>query len=414
MSEPDRLHRLLGGPELAWLIARVRKRLERDEPLEGTVTLSSATQPQRDAVYRLLGRRPRAGAALSVPLPAVDKVLRESGVCPAGLATAVTALTGPIPSRAALAREQKLLWDSAFQPLDDLAGRRSALADWVRGLRESGLLRRLAPDPVAARELTRTLARVVGALPAEPVSLAEFAARTAGGAHALDDDRPLATLTLGAARALTGMPAGSGAQWRRELWSAVGVARDELSSTVLTLGLPGDADTPTGRALRGCYGEPVVLTLRQLMRLPPHIAVPQVFACENPAIVSAAADKLGPHCAPLVCTQGQPGTAVIRLLRSLADAGARIRYHGDFDWGGIHIGNVVFARVPAQPWHFSATDYSACAHLGQPLTGRQVTASWDPHLAGAMARHGLAVEEEQVMSPLLADLARSPKAAHCH
>jgi hypothetical protein len=49
------------------------------------------------------------------------------------------------------------------------------------------------------------------------------------------------------------------------VWAAVGVLCDELSSAVLTLGLPGDA-TVTGRMLSIARsdGQPVWLTLRQL------------------------------------------------------------------------------------------------------------------------------------------------------
>ncbi|CAL9579348.1 hypothetical protein SUDANB178_04969 [Streptomyces sp. enrichment culture] len=93
----DRLTRLLGDPGLAWLVDRVRRRMGREEPLTGPVTLREPTAGQRAAVERLLGRAPGAGRALSVRLDAVDAVLRRSGVSPDGLAAAVTALTGPVP-----------------------------------------------------------------------------------------------------------------------------------------------------------------------------------------------------------------------------------------------------------------------------------------------------------------------------
>lgn len=67
-----------------------------------------------------------------------------------------------------------------------------------------------------------------------------------------------------------------------------------------------------------------------------------VRICENPVVVAAAADALGPACPALVCTGGQPSAAVLVLvlvlLRSLTRAGARLSHHGDFDWGGVRIG----------------------------------------------------------------------------
>ena len=45
---------VLGGGDLAWLVARVRRRMERGEPLDTTVTLANASPEQRAAVQRLL------------------------------------------------------------------------------------------------------------------------------------------------------------------------------------------------------------------------------------------------------------------------------------------------------------------------------------------------------------------------
>ena len=172
-------------------------------------------------------------------------------------------------------------------------------------------------------------------------SLGAFAARVTGRAHALDDDSPLGTLALGAARVLAALehpgPDESPAEARREAWAAVGLLSDELSSTVLTLALPGDASM-TGRILAAASesGEPVWLTLRQLVRSPPRwraADVGAVLVVENPSVVALAADTLGARTAPIVCTNGQPRAATMVLLRSLAATGVRLRHHGDFDWG---------------------------------------------------------------------------------
>jgi uncharacterized protein (TIGR02679 family) len=182
--------------------------------------------------------------------------------------------------------------------------------------------------------------------------------------------------------------------------------KDEVSSTVLTLGLPGDDQTPTGRALAAWReaGQPVVLTLRQLVRNPPKLSGQPVAVCENPVVVSTAADRLGPACRPLVCTNGQPGAAVLHLLRLLVDAGAELAYHGDFDWGGLRIGNVLFDRLPARPWRFDTASYLAAAPRGHTLAGTAAEACWDGDLTDAMRASGKAVEEELVLDDLLDDL----------
>ncbi|GAA3040812.1 hypothetical protein GCM10020000_19240 [Streptomyces olivoverticillatus] len=97
-----------------------------------------------------------------------------------------------------------------------------------------------------------------------------------------------------------------------------------------------------------------------------------VRICENPAVLAAAADACGADCPPLVCLQGQPSAAALTLLRHLHNGGARLLYHGDFDWGGLRIANVLLSHVPWRPWRYTATDYRALAAAAAqlpPLTG---------------------------------------------
>ncbi|MGI8940215.1 MAG: TIGR02679 family protein, partial [Iamia sp.] len=197
--------------------------------------------------------------------------------------------------------------------------------------------------------------------------------------------------------------------WRRT-WATVGVLCDDLSVSALALNLPVAhsselvADTIAGHAI---VGEPLRLTLRQLATAEIEVVPASVVhVCENPAVVGQAASLLGDECAPLVCVEGNPDSAVAALLDLLVDGGAVLRYHGDFDWGGLTIANQVMARWGAAPWRMGEADYRAAAGAARkPLTGRSVAASWDPGLAPAMIEAGLAVHEEQVISVLLGDLA---------
>ncbi|MFR0355111.1 TIGR02679 family protein [Streptomyces sediminimaris] len=409
----DRLTRLLGHADLAWLLERIRRRMAREEPLTGPVTLATPTDAQRAAAERLLGRPPGTGRSLSIRLEAVDTVLRRSGAAPGGLAAAVTALTGPVTRLADVREQQAHAWQEAYAPL---AGLGPELAAWADRVRADGLVRRLARTPRAARNLLTSAATALRELPADPpVSLAAFAARTLGDAHALDDGTPLATLVHSGIRALSGFPDGTGAEWRREVWASAGLLKDALSSTVLTLGLTG---TPALNALAET-GEPAVLTLRQLTRTPPRTAPATVYVCENPTVLATAADRLPrsrrrsngspsfPGRPPLVCLQGQPSAAALTLLRHLHAHGATLRYHGDFDWGGLRIAAALLRRVPWQPWRYTAADYRAAASaapLAPPLTGAPATAPWDPDLRPALTEIGVRVEEEAVLGLLLGDL----------
>jgi uncharacterized protein (TIGR02679 family) len=406
----DRLRRLLGGADLRWLVERVRARLERGLLLDGAVTLVGASEAHRRAVARLLGRPAGRGASLSVSLPAVEELLRGAGVAP-DLAAAVRALTGPVADRAAERSAAERHWSAVLAVAEQAARRRPALTPWVEWLRSTGLLRRLAGGaPERARELVEQAVAVLDLLPANGQPLSVLAASGAGGGHRLDPDQPLATLVLRAASLLGEVPPGQGAEWRRTVWASVGVLAGELTNPVLTLSLPGDPRTVTGRALALWTeaGQPVHLTARQLLRDPPDLSGLQgrdVFVCENPTVVAEAANRLGADAAPLICANTHPGGAATVLLRQLGAGGARLRYHGDFDWPGVTIANGMLARFGALPWRLDAGAYqSAADEDGPPLRGRPVTATWDPALTQAMRELGVKVEEERVLDNLLADL----------
>lgn len=402
-----RLRRLIGGEHTAWLLNRVRHRLAQGKPLTGTVTLAAADVEQRRAVERLLGRRAGTGTSLTVSLDELDAVLRSSGAAPGGLTSAAHLLLGAVPDRAA----EAAAWAAACAPLDELAERRPELTTWRTWLDTTGMIRRVATTPAHAATLVESLVRVLNALPAVGLALGRVAASTTGDAHALDDGKPLSTLALSAVRVLAGAPpAGDGSAFeRRAAWAAVGVHRDELSSTVLCVGLPGDTATTVGRMLAMAReaGEPCVLTLRQLGRDRPDLGTGVVRVCENPIVLACAADELGPECPPLVCLSGHPSAAALRLLTLLTTNGAQLAYHGDFDWGGIRIANALRERFTWQPWRFDTQAYQHALDsvTGGTLTGRPVDASWDPDLRPALEQHGTHIQEELVLPDLMSDLA---------
>ncbi len=402
IGDGTRLRQVLGAPELAWLVQRARRRLAQGAA-GGSVTLAQATPAQRDAVERLLGRRAARGGSVTVRLDELDALLRDAGICDS-LVEAVEVLTGPLVDARAQRQEVEAAWAEVFA-----AGNGGQARPWLEELRTTGVLRRLCRnDRGVAGRLLRQALELERRLPAHGLPLAELAAAVTGDSHALDPGTPLGTIGV---RIAAGPESGwDNAEAWRDAWASAGVLCDELSAPVLTLNVRGDGQSLTDRALRlhAEAGEPYRVTTRQLLREPPTFAspstAPTVYVCENPTVVAAAASRLGAAGAPLVCIEGQPRTAARVLLNLLAAAGARLAYHGDFDWPGIQIGNVVMRRHGAVPWRFSSADYRT-ARGGRPLHGAPVAAAWDADLQAAMLEIGRAVHEEEALDVLLSDLA---------
>jgi uncharacterized protein (TIGR02679 family) len=423
---PDpRLINLLGGDALAALRRRLRRHFEHTDPAEapGRLRLSSLAAHEHAVLASFLGRPPRASNSLQIDIAAIDARLRDAGIAPS-LRHALTQLDGPIAHRASTVAATQARWATVVSGCAH-AGLSRHLGT-AAGL---GLLKRLArQDADAASRLCERAEAVLQHLPAAGLPRAQLAAQTLGDAHALDGGQPTATLVLAVCRqrgAASPVAADTGdtgidstadpatdddaEETTREVWARVGVLVNELARPALFLNLPVLADDLSPSP----PGEPGYASLRRLLRQPPrwHVAGRDVFVCENPNLVAIAAQHLGARCAPLVCTDGMPAAAQRTLLAQLAAAGARLRYHGDFDWPGIAIANRVLQTFGARPWRFRAADYHAVVQVktaqAHRLSQSPVLASWDEALTVLMRQHGVAIAEEAVADGLLVDLGSS-------
>ena len=422
MSEPAdaRLQRLLGGEPLASLRKRLRRSFER-APLDGAVDrirVNGLSAEEHAALASLIGRPQGHTGSLAIDVRRVDDDLRRSGVA-AGLYDALEKLDGPIVHPARTRLRLHAMWSGVIDGCSH-----SGLRDLLLSAEGLGLLKRLArQDGAAAAELCRRAGAVLRCLPAQGVTRSQLAATTLGESHALDSGRATATLVLAVRRRTAraapdedddeASPPGDGAdrdrsggaERVRDTWAQAGVLVNELARPALFLNLPAET---AGRYWRP--GEPAYASLRSLLRSPPRwtAAGREIYVCENPNLLAIAADELGAGCAPLVCTDGMPAAAQRCLLSQLARAGARLRYHGDFDWPGLGIGNHIMRQHGATPWRFGAADYLAAAQRaprpGHVLQGKAAVASWDEALTHAMREQGLAIAEEAVANLLLQDL----------
>lgn len=369
MSVPPFLLAWARLPGPAKVLAEARSRIERTGSLGPRALLRiPLTDPERAEVGRMLDAA-WAGSGDDVPVRVLRRELERHGTT---LEALLEAVGGPLRDRRAERARQR---ESRRDDLD------AALAV-LRSLGGDVAPRVLERCIVGADNRTRRageIARVVRHLDAleEPVRLPVLAASLFGDAHALDRDAALgrAVVRFLAGRAATQArpwsdPVGDAADWH-EAWESGGVICDGVSAQVLVLNLPLTGDGPAAR-LAAVEGEPVWLTLRAL-RQPFGLAdgVEEVFVCENPAIVEAAADRFGAASKPLVCTFGNPGLAATTLLGRLAPR-TRLRVRADGDTVGWRIVERLLRFEGAHPWRMPA---------------------------------GFSLYEEEILDDLLADLA---------
>jgi len=403
------LQRLLGEPEIAWLVERIRGRLERGEPVDGTVTLVGATHAERRAAARLLGHGVGRGTSLRVPLPEVAAALRRAGAAPS-LPAAVEALTGPVRDLAAERADEIQRWEDMLvpartSPLAGLAWYRA----WLEEITRDGTVTRLIRQGHGAvlAQAPAVLERIPGGPEPSGVMLADLAMAAAGDPAALSQGQlPALVLRALAVREEVAVPAD--VQAARSLWTAAGVVGDDLVSQVLVLNVRAGGE-PLGRWLTesATAGQPFRVTLRQLLALTVRPTAADVFTCSSPAVLRAAADQLGPACPPLVCTEGEPSVACARLLHAAVRGGSTIRWHADFSWAGLRATAAAIRRLRAEPWLMGALDYQAglAAGAAEPLSGPPEASPWDDRLADLMRNAGRVITEERMLPSLLADLA---------
>jgi uncharacterized protein (TIGR02679 family) len=400
---------MLGSPELGWLVERIRAKLERGEPLDGTVTLVGATPAQRRGAAGLLGRSAGRGTSLSVELPAVATELFRAGAAPS-LQAAVEELGGPVRDLMAERAADLQQWGDVLEGLRACRlFRLPWYRDWLEAIRRDGTATRMIRQ--GRGKQLKLAAAVLERLPdgsgqASAVVLSTLAAAVTGDERALTDG-PLAGLVLRALAIREGVQAPASREAQQALWAAAGLVTDDLASQVLVLNLRAGGE-PAGRWLTEAAdaGQPFRLTLRQLTTHPVLPWALEIYVCSSSALVRAAADELGASCPALVCTEGAPSVACRLLLEAAASSASTVHWHGDFSWPGLRSAATAIRRLGARPWQLAASDYQAALACGSdPLRGRAESSPWDPRLAEMMQRSGRMVGEQRVLSALLSDLA---------
>jgi uncharacterized protein (TIGR02679 family) len=430
-------HPSLATPGLAAVWAGVRDRLERaGADNRGRLRLPALTADARLALEAVTGRRTTA----TVDLAALEQGLRSLGLGD-DLPAALAALGHPVSDLPGRRRAERTVARQAREAARAEASTWNepwAIA-WIDEVIRTGGLRGCDPD--GAKVLVRSVRRLIdhldglmepdgsaggagsvgaacttgtagmastagatGAIAATgaAVSRVDLAARLFGSAHALDAGT---RLEAAATRALAHR---LGAGQARDLWERAGAHLDLTSGPVLTWRLPV-APTSGLASLVGqatTLGLPLHLSRFALRAHPVTVtAGADVLVVENPRVVEAAAQF--DSATPFVAANGNPSGAVRLLIAQLVSAGARLRYHGDFDAAGLAICARMHA-VGLTPWRMDADDYLAALDAadtdGVDLPVDHTPAPptpWHPALRDAFDRERRIVHEERLLASLI-------------
>lgn len=391
-------------PELCWIPERLRKRVERGQGMSGTLSLSEASDAQRSAVDSLMGRRGTRGNSLAVQLDALRVVAGVDNV-----AQIVEACYGKVSDLKAIRDGQDQAWEKIYEEAAERLRDDELGLKWIESLRD-GLLKRVTKNDLKwGRSLIGSAIECWLQMPFSGMMLAKLAVEMTGNAHALDRGNALAPLLHRALKMRCGIDGNQSAAHRREAWASVGVVVDRISAPALAFNLTAQRDSILEGVFEIYRGmrQPVYLTYQSLADVNPFTPLPRGMGCvyvvENPSIVEIACAQLGSDCAPLVCTEGQPASAVKKLLRSLSEAGSILKVRADFDWSGLRIVEQLLSIPNAEPWRMDVETFGS--QTGAVLlSGSRAGCSWCAGLERAMVESGCAVYEEQLVSLLLADL----------
>ncbi|MPZ80535.1 MAG: TIGR02679 family protein [Actinophytocola sp.] len=390
----------------AWdrLLAAARRKLEKSAGrLDGSVGLTQPTDAERRIIIGATGQyRSAEVKTLRVDLVELDDALHDA--CGRGLLAVLAERDGPVRDRAAERADEAEARESALAQARRLCRHRAEpwFTMWLDAVGSDGTATRLVRRGEA--DVLGWAARVLDRLPATNLPLPALAEWATGNTKALTGT-PLSAVVLRALAIRDGAAAPANRAEARARWESAGVIVDDLASQVLVLNLRAREDHIVANWLGDAagFGVPFRLTLHQLNIDPLTPVARDIYVCENPAVLRAAAGELGANSATLVCTEGQPSAACHALL---ARATGTIHWRGDFDWTGLRTTATAIARHTARPWRMTTQEYLAALETGdsETLKGPPATSPWEPRLAEALTEHRRAIMEERLIPQLLNDL----------
>ncbi len=447
MKEEEAIRTYFGEPGFARFLRLLERQYRASgEGVRGYVTLPDITEEERralDGFYRTYSP-PVPGETKRYSVKKFERLLKESRF-DLTVSELLELLNGePILTRREQTERVKAEWQEMLQSAMLDAGvmdGQDRAAIWARGLLDetsqgARILKTVfSRSPEEAKQCLKhclaALKLVAGMPGSSPIRLPVLAASVTGDAHALDWKNPLGRLFWWALISIHQQPLDidsnedhwlqsdmslvnhSQAMLIREGYRRGGVADDDLSSQVMLY-------APCLFGVR----EERVLTLRQVEQLDSErlgsLNGP-IYMVENPSVFAELIDAdagrrsgTGAAAPVIVCGNGQPTTAVTKLLDTLIRhiVGPTLYYAGDLDPAGLTIAQNLQSRFERtfRAWRMNRELYLRYWHRGIPLTDaerarlREFRPTWDAELSNLMLDKGAKLHQELWVEELRNDL----------
>ncbi len=391
--------------DLAVVWQAARNQLERFGPARrGSVNLPTLSDAAALRLTSLLGTTLTA----RLDLARLEQALATQGVG-VDLDRALTELGAPASARRKEVRAIAARRQAARQTSEALVAEWPEPwgQEWIGWLFQSGQM--INENGESATRLVNTVRQILDLWQlgeGESIARNDMAVNLCGSAHALDDGLLLERC---ARRALWyGLDKQMDYRDGRAVWIAAAILTDRVSSPVLTWQLPLDPHSALGSICMAATAAEVPIHLSTYALSNQEIrfqAQGPVLLVENPRIVEAAAERKIQRC--VISTNGNPSTAVMKLVRAMLAVGIEVRHHNDFDVAGVGICRRL-AEQGCTPWRMGSGDYdeavsnASIAGLELPVEKAMCGATpWDPQLQFQINKVKSVVHEELLLDSLL-------------
>lgn len=374
-----------GQPGWRRYFVQMRKKWEAYGRTGGRIVLSDATEAERAALVKVLGRKVKMSSGgeiseVSFSMREFEEALQNTRFAPITLKELLAAYFGEeLQTRQEKKRLKEQGVEEFFEDLIESFAKKAEERPeyrkgilWLRTMKEehrygySVLMEARRVSQEEAIALIGNVGEAFADICAEDeiteIPLAVLAARVTGNPHYFDRNCAGGNLFVSALCSLTAREYPTTAYDWRELLLQYRILPDEMSNTVITYGMHLETEDGLHPAFEGycAMREPGILimpTLRKAKRA--YGEGKAIFIVENEMVFSYLVEEFVNTNTTILCTSGQPCTVAIRLAELLCRENIPIYYSGDIDPEGIRIADRLWERFAGKilPWRMGVDDY---------------------------------------------------------